>query len=102
MHLQGLRKSGFHLNLRKCKFQSRFCCLSDHIFFDNKIFFLSRITTVYQIWILVIKNIVPPVSAQIDFIKDIMQVALLTLAVGGPEYVYYFPTSFSSVVFTII
>ena len=97
MHLQGLRKSGFHQNLRKCNFQSR-CCLSDNIFFNNKIFFLSRVTTVYEIWIVVIKNIVPPVSAQVDFIKDLTQVALLTLAVGGPEYVVYFPTSFSSVV----
>ena len=99
MHLQGLRKSGFHLNLRKCKFQSRCCCLSDNIFFNDKIFFLSRVTTVYEIWIVVIKNIVPPVSAQVDFIKDLTQVALLTSAVGGPEYVAYFPTSFSSVVY---
>ena len=100
MHLQGLRKSGFQLNLRKCKFQSR-CSVSQMISFliFNEIFFLSRVTTVYEIWILVLKNIVPPVSAQVDFIKDLTQVALLTIAVGGPEYVFYFPTSFSSVVY---
>ena len=102
MHLQGLRKSGFHLNLRKCKFQSRCCCLSDNIFFNNEIFFFSRVTTVYEIWILVIKNILPPVSAQVDFIKDLLQVVLLTIAVGGPKLVLSYATSFSSVVCVLI
>merc|ERR1712051_1089478 len=56
------------------------------------------VTTINQIWILVLKNIVAPVSAQVDFIKDLTQVALLTVAVGGPKYVLYHATSFSSVV----
>ena len=55
-----------------------------------------------EIWILVAKNILPPISAQVDFIKDLLQVALLTIAVGGPKLVLSYATSFSSVVSTLI
>ena len=47
---------------------------------------------------MVLRNIVPSVMAQIDFVKDLLQVALLTLAVGGPSYVLGNAASFSSVV----
>ena len=47
---------------------------------------------------MVLKNIIPSVMAQIDFVKDLLQVALLTLAVGGPSYVLGNASSFSSVV----
>ena len=47
---------------------------------------------------MVLRNIVPSVMAQIDFVKDLLQVALLTLAVGGPSYVLGNAYSFSSVV----
>jgi hypothetical protein len=47
---------------------------------------------------MVLRNIVPSVMAQIDFVKDLLQVALLTLAVGGPSYVLGNASSFSSVV----
>ena len=43
-------------------------------------------------------NIIPPVAAQVDFIKDLLQVVLLTLAVGGTRIVLAYATSFSSVV----
>ena len=55
-----------------------------------------------EIWILVAKNILPPISAQVDFIKDLLQVALLTIAVGGPKLVLSYATSFSSVVSILI
>ena len=47
---------------------------------------------------MVLRNIIPSVMAQIDFVKDLIQVALLTLAVGGPSYVLGNAYSFSSVV----
>ena len=47
---------------------------------------------------MVLRNIIPSVMAQIDFVKDLLQVALLTLAVGGPSYVLGNASSFSSVV----
>ena len=43
-------------------------------------------------------NIIPPVAAQVDFIKDLLQVVVLTLAVGGTRIVLAYATSFSSVV----
>ena len=51
---------------------------------------------------IVVRNIGAPVSAQVDFIKDLTQVALLTIAVGGPKLVLSYATSFSSVVSTLI
>ena len=51
-----------------------------------------------KIWIMVFKNIGTPVLAQVDFIKDLLQVALLTVAVGGPTFVLLHISSFSSVV----
>ena len=51
---------------------------------------------------IVVRNIGAPVSAQVDFIKDLTQVALLTMAVGGPKLVFSYATSFSSVVSTTI
>ena len=47
---------------------------------------------------MVLRNIIPSVMAQIDFVKDLLQVVLLTLAVGGPSYVLGNASSFSSVV----
>ena len=47
---------------------------------------------------MVFKNIGSPVLAQVDFIKDLLQVALLTVAVGGPTFVLLHISSFSSVV----
>ena len=51
---------------------------------------------------MVLRNIIPSVMAQIDFVKDLLQVALLTLAVGGPSYVLGNASSFSSVVKKIL
>ena len=59
---------------------------------------ISRIISVKQICFMVLRNIIPSVMAQIDFVKDLLQVALLTLAVGGPSYVLGNASSFSSVV----
>ena len=47
---------------------------------------------------MVLRNIIPSVMAQIDFVKDILQVVLLSIAVGGPSYVLANALSFSSVV----
>ena len=54
--------------------------------------------SVKNICLMVLKNIAPAVTAQIDFVKDLLQVALLTIAVGGPKLVLMNVSSFSSVV----
>ena len=51
------------------------------------IFFFFSVATAKKVWIMVFKNIASPAMAQVDFIKDLMQVALLTVAVGGPSFV---------------
>ena len=54
--------------------------------------------SVKNICLMVLKNITPAVMAQIDFVKDLLQVTLLTIAVGGPTLLLTNVSSFSSLV----
>ena len=47
---------------------------------------------------IVVKKIMGPFAAQADFLKDSLQVALLTYAVGGTSFVIGNPHTFSSAV----
>ena len=44
------------------------------------------------------KNIFGPFMTLADFVKDMLQVAILTAAVGGIGLVFAHPSSFSSIV----